>query len=111
MDAVVVDLLAGTGMGPLAGVATGELNLTSLAWPPGRGQPLQVNSEREVAIVVADGGGTLVVDGVEHPLRRGVAVVVPIGAERAVTAGPDGIRYCTIHRLRGGLQIAPPARP
>jgi hypothetical protein len=38
-------------------------------------------------------------------LAPGEVVVVAKGVRRQVVAGPDGIRYATVHRRRGGLQI------
>ena len=55
---------------------------------------------------VIDGEGTALLDGVQHDLRPGHAVIVPMGVSRAITAGPSGLRYLSIHRRRGGLQIS-----
>ena len=101
----VVDLLAGVGRGPVWGDATEELNVTLLAWPAGEGPTTHVNDERDVVIVVAEGAARVVLDGVTHHVRPGHVVVVPRGASRALTAGPDGVRYLSVHRRRGGLQI------
>jgi len=102
----VVDLLAARGLGPIWGNATDDLNLTLLSWPEGEGPAEHINDERDVVIVVIDGEGTLLLDGVEHGLRVGHAVVVPMGVSRAITAGPNGLRYLSVHRRRGGLQIS-----
>ena len=101
----IVDLLARLGRGPVWGAATEELNVTLLAWPPGEGPAAHVNDERDVVIVVAVGAARVVLDGVTHHVRPGHVVVVPRGASRALTAGPDGVRYVSIHRRRGSLQI------
>jgi len=106
VDATLLDLLAGDGRGPLAGEASDDLNVTVLAWPAGGGPPAHVNHERDVVFVVAAGDGMLSVDGCEHALRQGLAVLIPKGARRALTAGPEGIRYLAVHLRRGGLQIA-----
>ena len=104
----IVDLLAGVGRGPIWGDATEGLNVTLLVWPPGDGPAEHVNDERDVVIVVAEGAAQVVLDGVTHHVRPGHVVVVPRGASRALTAGPDGVRYLSIHRRRGGLQIRRP---
>jgi quercetin dioxygenase-like cupin family protein len=104
---VIVDLTAGDGRGPLWGDATDDLNLTLLAWPPGEGPGEHVNEERDVVLVVLDGSGTVMLDGDAHDVHAGTAVVVQKGARRGLTAGPEGILYLTVHRRRGGLQIAP----
>ena len=102
----VVDLLAASGRGPVWGDATDDLNLTLLSWPAGEGPTEHVNVERDVVVVVIDGEGTALLDGVQHDLRPGHAVIVPMGVSRAITAGPNGLRYLSIHRRRGGLQIS-----
>ena len=101
----VVDLLSVEGRGPAWGTASEELNATLLVWREGEGQPEHVNAERDVALVVLAGGGTLVVDGAEHPLSEGTLAIVPRGATRAVVAGSHGLRCVSIHRRRGGLSI------
>jgi quercetin dioxygenase-like cupin family protein len=105
----VVDLLAGEGPGPVWGVESEELNATLLAWPEGRGAEEHVNAERDVLVVGVAGSGTIALDGEEHPLGAGTAVLVAKGVARRVEAGPAGLRYLTVHRRRGGLQVAPRA--
>jgi quercetin dioxygenase-like cupin family protein len=39
-----------------------------------------------------DGGATLALDGAEHALAPGDTAVIPAGAERQVTAGPQGFK-------------------
>lgn len=102
---MIVDLTVGEGRGPLWGEATEDLNLTLLAWPSGQGPAEHVNEERDVVLVVVAGSGVAVLDGERHEVRAGHAVVVPRGARRGLTAGPEGIRYLTVHRRRGGLRI------
>ncbi|MEP7224787.1 MAG: hypothetical protein ABI783_07510, partial [Actinomycetota bacterium] len=103
----VVDLLAGYGRGPVWGEATDDLNLTLLAWPAGEGPSEHVNDERDVALVVLEGTGSVRLDGSDEDVRAGHVVVIPQGVSRSLTAGPHGIRYLSVHRRRGGLQIQP----
>ena len=103
----VVDLLARDGEGPLWGTASDDLNATLLAWPAGAGTPEHVNDERDVVVVGVAGSGTLTVDGEAHPIGAGTAAVVGKGRRRRIEAGPAGLRYLTVHRLRGGLSVAP----
>jgi quercetin dioxygenase-like cupin family protein len=63
------------------------------------------NDEVDVLLTVVAGSGTLTVDGAVLRLTPAVAVLVPRGARRGVTAGPEGIRYLTVHRARGPLQV------
>lgn len=45
---------------------------------------------------------------VEGPdLAAGSAIFIPRGTRRAITAGDDGVRYPSVHRRRGPLQIQP----
>lgn len=92
--------------GPEWGTASDELNATILAWPAGEGPAEHVNAERDVALVVIAGALHLTQDGERQTLRAGEATIIPKGARRALTAGPDGVRYATVHRKRGGLAIA-----
>ena len=105
----VVDLLEPGGTGPLWGLASNELNATLLAWPPGHDLAEHTNSELEVLLIVLEGGGVAVVDGQEHALTPGSLLLIGRGSSRAVRAGPDGVRYLSVHRRRGPLQLA--ARP
>ena len=101
----VVHLLDRAGRGPVWGTESDDLNATLLAWPAGEANPEHVNAERDVLLVVVSGSGSLRVEGEPHELTAGDAVVVPKGATRRLAAGPDGIRYLSVHRRRGGLQI------
>ena len=103
----VVDLLAGDGPGPVWGLESDDLNATLLVWPQGAGADEHVNPERDVLVVGIAGSGTVGLDGEEHALGSGTAVLVPKGSARRITAGPAGLRYLTVHRRRGGLPVAP----
>jgi quercetin dioxygenase-like cupin family protein len=102
----VVDLTVREGAGPLWGTATDDLNATLLAWPPGGGPAEHVNAERDVLVVVLAGSAVVTLDGEPHPVRTGHAVVLEKGRARAIAAGPDGVRYLSVHRRRPPLQIA-----
>ena len=92
--------------GPLWGLESEELNATLLDWGPGEGPPEEtVNAERDVLVFVHEGSLTLVLDGVEHELAAGSALIVEKGTRRRLVAGRDGVRYLTAHRRRGGLGI------
>jgi quercetin dioxygenase-like cupin family protein len=101
----VVDLLAHEGRGPLWGIASEDLNATLLAWPAGEGTPEHVNDERDVLVVVLDGGGTVEVDEAPLSVRAGSLVLVVKGRRRRIVAAGEGIRYVTVHLRRGGLQL------
>jgi quercetin dioxygenase-like cupin family protein len=102
----VVDLLGRTGSGPLWGMASGDLNATLLAWPPGHEVVEHTNSEVDVLLVVLEGDGVAKVDQQEHALVPGGALLVEKGSSRALRAGAEGLRYLSVHRRRGPLQVA-----
>ena len=93
------------GSGPLWGTETDDLNATLLAWPPGGGTDEHVNDERDVLVVVLAGSATVTLDGEPHGVGAGRALVVEKGRRRRIDAGPAGVRYLSVHRRRGGLQI------
>ena len=78
-----VDLLGGSGIGPLWGLASTDLNATLLAWPPGRGVAEHVNAELDVLLVVLDGHGSAIIDGETHELAAGSAILIPRATRRA----------------------------
>lgn len=100
-----VDLLGPAGVGPLWGTESADLNATLLAWPTGEGVDEHVNDERDVLLVVVEGAAIVTVDGREHDLAGAVALLVPAGASRSIRAGAGGVRYLSVHRRRGPLQI------
>lgn len=100
-----VDLLSGSGTGPLWGIASSDLNATLLAWPPGHEVAEEVNAELDVLVVVLDGHGSAVIDGETHNLAPARALLIPRGTRRRITADGGGLRYLSVHRRRGPLQI------
>jgi quercetin dioxygenase-like cupin family protein len=92
--------------GPVWGTESEDLNATILEWAAGEGTPEHVNAERDVAVVVLAGSGELRLDEETLALAAGEVTVIPKGTRRRIEAGPDGIRYATVHRRREGLQIA-----
>ena len=91
--------------GTAVGMASSDLNATLLAWPPGHELVEDTNSELDVFLIVLEGCGVATVDEQEHALVAGSALLVEKGSSRTVRAGPDGIRYVSVHRRRGPLQI------
>jgi quercetin dioxygenase-like cupin family protein len=101
----VVDLLAARGRGPVWGTESEDLNATVLSWNAGEGPPEHVNSERDVFLLVLAGSATLLLEGEEHAVHAGDAVLVEKGRSRRLTAGADGVRYLSVHRRRAPLGI------
>jgi len=107
-----VEALVLTGHGPVWGTASADLNATVLSWRAGEGQPEHVNAERDVALVVLEGSGTVTVGDDTVEVAAGTLMIIPTGARRSTVAGPDGMRCVTVHRRRGGLEITRrPAAP
>jgi quercetin dioxygenase-like cupin family protein len=107
----VIDLLAAAGgRGPVWGIETEELNATLLAWGPGEGPTEHVNAERDVLVIVVAGSATVRLGGEEHSVGAGTAVMLEKGLARSITAGPEGVRYLSVHRRRSPLQVAPRRR-
>jgi mannose-6-phosphate isomerase-like protein (cupin superfamily) len=102
----VVDFLAPTGTGPLWGMASTELNATLLAWPPGHEVVENATSELDVLLIVLEGGGTARVDDQDHELIVGSVLLVEKGHARGIRAGGEGLRYLSVHKRRGPLQLA-----
>jgi quercetin dioxygenase-like cupin family protein len=100
-----VDAAGGGTNGPVWGVASDDLNATLLAWPPGTPLPEHVNDEVDVLLVMLSGSGTCTVDGRAEALGPSSVRLIPKGARRAIVAGADGMRYLSVHRRRGPLQI------
>lgn len=100
-----IDLLGGSGVGPLWGMASTDLNATLLAWPAGHEVPEHLNPDLDVLIIVLGGHGTATIDGRSHALAAGSAILVARGTRRRIQAGHSGLRYLSVHRRRGPLQI------
>ena len=101
----VVNLLGLNGTGPVWGTASNDLNATLLVWPAGHELVEHTNAERDVLLLVLEGGGVARVDGREHALAVGSALLIEKGRSRSLRAGDDGVRYLSVHIRRGGLQI------
>jgi quercetin dioxygenase-like cupin family protein len=103
-----VDLAgAPSGVGPLWGMQSEELNATLLEWPSGGGVAEHVNDELEVIVLVLAGSACVSLDGTAHALSAGSLLLVPRGCARSVSAGADGVRYLSVHRRRGPLLPSP----
>jgi quercetin dioxygenase-like cupin family protein len=103
----VVDLLRPDGTGPLWGMASSDLNATLLAWPAGHEVAEHTNAELDVFLIVLQGGGAAAVDQRQLVLSPGDALLIEKGRSRAIRAGSEGIRYLSVHRRKGALQVEP----
>jgi quercetin dioxygenase-like cupin family protein/iron-sulfur cluster repair protein YtfE (RIC family) len=94
---------------PVWGTESEDLNATLLRWGPGSGPPEHVNEERDVLVAVLEGTALVTVDGKERRLDQGEAIVIDKGRALRIEAGPEGVRYLSVHRRRPRLQIASPS--
>lgn len=106
-----IDLRLPQGNGPVWGMASEDLNATLLCWAPGDGVADHINAERDVLILVIEGSGLAILDGVEHSLHVHDALVIKKQTRRRILAGARGLRYLSVHLRRGLLQIDPFPRP
>jgi quercetin dioxygenase-like cupin family protein len=101
----LTDLSRPEGTGPLWGITSSDLNATLLVWPAGHEVAEHTNNEVDVLVIVLEGGGVALIDGQQHSLSPGHALLIPKGSSRALEAGATGVRYLSVHRRRGPLQI------
>jgi quercetin dioxygenase-like cupin family protein len=100
-----VDLLGLEGTGPAWGMASSDLNATLLVWPAHHELAEHRNDERDVLLIVLEGGGVASVEGHEHVLAAGNVLLIEKGKSRSLRAGDDGLRYLSVHIRRSGLQV------
>lgn len=86
-------------------MASRDLNATLLVWPAGHEVAEHVNEEVDVLVIVLEGRGTAVIDGRSHAMTAGGAILFACGTRRRIQAGDGGLRYLSVHRRRGPLQI------
>ncbi|APX32174.1 cupin [Brachybacterium sp. P6-10-X1] len=82
-----------------------ELDSNLIRLPAGDEIDPHVGAEVDTLIHVVRGGGTLVTEGAEEPLRSGDVALLPRRTVRGFRAGESGLEYLTVHRRRRSLQI------
>jgi uncharacterized cupin superfamily protein len=80
---------------------TKDLGVSLQSLGAGEGAPFahRHNEQPEELYVVIAGSGTIIVDGVDHPVETWDAVRVPGPAVRSFAAGDDGIEYLAFGRI------------
>lgn len=97
--------------GPIWSVNSEQLNVNLVRLPAGESIAEHVNAELDVLLVVFEGLGELLVDGVVSRLAPGVAALIPAGRSRALRCAQGPLVYITCHRRRPGLlPTFPPPR-
>lgn len=82
-----------------------HLDANVIALPPGERIDAHVGPDEDVLLHVIAGAGTLRSGDDELTLGAGAIVWLPRRSHREVTAGPDGLRYLSVHRRKPGLQV------
>ena len=80
-----------------------DLNINLLVLAAGDGVTRHVNRLVDVLIVGIEGEGIIDVEGVEHVVTAGRALVVPKGVSRAIQVRGNRFAYLSCHRRRPGL--------
>ena len=82
-----------------------DSNIIVLA--PGAGIDAHTGPDLDVLIHVLDGSGRLITELGGVDLRPGDVVWLPKRSRRQFAAGPDGLRYLTVHQRRRALLLEP----
>ncbi len=92
------------------GVAERDLDSNVIALPPDGGIDTHTGPDLDVLIHVLSGSGRLTTEEGIINLSPGAPLWLPRRSRRQFTAGPDGLRYLTVHQRRQALVLEPPAR-
>ena len=98
------DVNTGGPDGVVWGVASPQLNTNLVKLAAGATIDAHTNREVDVLVVVRFGTGAVKIDGVDHPITSGSAMLIPVDAERAVQAHTELV-YLSIHQRRSGPAI------
>ena len=82
-----------------------DLDSNVIALPPGGTIDAHDGPDLDVMVHVLSGGGVLGREQGSLDLSPGLLVWLPRRSRRAFTAGPDGLRYLTVHRRRQALEL------
>ena len=82
-----------------------DLDSNVIALPPGGTIDVHDGPDLDVMIHVLSGTGELSGERGSIDLHPGVLVWLPKRSRRAFSAGPDGLRYLTVHQKRRALEL------
>jgi len=111
--ASTTSLAAGTGEPDVSGavwklqVRDRDLDSNVIALPPGGVIDAHAGPDLDVLIHVLGGSGQLTSERETLDLEPGVLAWLPRRSVRQFSAGPDGLRYLTVHRRRQALVLDP----
>jgi quercetin dioxygenase-like cupin family protein len=87
-----------------------DLDANVIALPPGGVIDAHTGPDLDVLIHVLAGSGRLTSGDDTLELAPGALVWLPRRSPRQFTAGPDGVRYLTVHQRRQALVLRPPGQ-
>ncbi len=82
-----------------------DLDSNVIALPPGGTIDAHAGPDLDVLIHILSGAGRLTTERGVLDLRPGVLLWLPRRSRRQFTAGPDGLRYLTVHQRRQALVL------
>jgi len=88
-----------------------QLDANLIRLPPDHRIELHREPDLDVLLLPIAGHGTLETDEGPLPLTAHALMWLPRTSHRAITAGPEGITYLTVHQKRAGLRIRLPEGP
>lgn len=86
------------------------LDSNIIALPPNGGIGAHTGAEVDVLVHVLSGSGALTTEQTTVELRPGALLWMPRRSRRAISAGPDGLRYLTMHQHREISGLMPTVR-
>ncbi|ORV15400.1 DUF2249 domain-containing protein [Mycobacterium celatum] len=87
-----------------------DLDSNVIALAPGGGIDAHAGADVDVLIHVLSGSGRLATEQGEIELVPGALLWLPKRSRRQFSAGPDGLRYLTVHQKREILPLTPTVR-
>ncbi len=82
-----------------------DLDSNIISLQPGPAIGSHAGPDLDVLLLVLDGTGQLITERGPLQLRPGALVWLPRRSRREFTAGPDGLRYLTVHQRRQSLVL------
>lgn len=82
-----------------------HLDANVIALGPGKRIDTHTGPDLDVLMLVLDGAGEVVGAESAVAVRAGSLVWLPRRSQRSILAGPDGLRYLTVHPRRPALSI------
>jgi uncharacterized protein (DUF2249 family)/quercetin dioxygenase-like cupin family protein len=88
------------------GMGQRDLDSNIISLPPGGGITAHAGLDLDVLLLVLSGAGQLTTELGPVALEPGALAWLPRRSRREFTAGPDGLRYLTVHQRRQSLVLS-----